>query len=86
MTAYTQRVKVGAVYTDGEDIWTVHDVNPLGWVSITSEERRKRPGLTGHTQLAGIGIDAFRRRYWLVKAAPSESAVMEPSVAGESDS
>lgn len=82
MTAYTQRVKVGAVYTDGDDIWTVHDVNPLGWVSITSEERQKSPGVTGHTQVAGIGIDAFRRRYWLVKAAPSELELLEPPTDG----
>lgn len=74
MSAYTQRVKVGAIYTDGDQIWEVIDVNPLGHVSLRSDDRHPEPGRVAHTQLAGLGIDAFRRQFWLVRAALNEGS------------
>ena len=73
MTAYTQRVKVGAIYTDGEQLWEIIDVNPLGHVSLRSDVRHPGPGRTTHTQESGLGIDAFRRRFWLVRETPSRA-------------
>lgn len=56
----TQRVEVGSYYTDGEYLVEVVAVNELGTVDL-------RDAHIGHE--VAIGIDAFRRRYWLVKAA-----------------
>jgi hypothetical protein len=65
MTAYTQRVKVGAFYTDGQRLAEVIEVNALGYVCL-------RDAATG--ERIGCGIDAFRRRWWIARSpAPSEA-------------
>lgn len=56
-TAYTQRVEVGAYYTNGADVFEVLSVHDLGMVElrdISTEQKRD------------VGISAFRRGYWLV--------------------
>lgn len=58
-TPYTQRVKVGSYYTNGTHLAEVVDVNPLGAV-ILQHAARDFPPVT-------CGIDAFRRRWWLVR-------------------
>ncbi len=73
-TAYTQRVKVGAVYTDGKQLYEVTHVNALGSVSLATDWSDLGNGTAEQVQIAGMGIDAFRRRFWLVKAAPSEES------------
>lgn len=64
-TPYTQRVKIGAIYTDGADYFAITDVHCLGTVSLENEALDE-----GRT----LGIDAFRRRYWLVKEAPRDAS------------
>jgi hypothetical protein len=59
-TGLTQRVEVGAYYTDGADLWEVVEVNALGTVTLRGD-RSKTARM--------LGIDAFRRRFWLVRAA-----------------
>lgn len=59
-TAYTQRVKVGAYYTDGNELWEVVKVHALGSVTL-------RNTTTG--QPWSLGIGAFRRTMWLAKAS-----------------
>lgn len=58
MTALTQRVQVGSFYTNGRDLVEVIDRGELGDVSV-------RDSSTGHTRW--LGIDAFRRQFWLAK-------------------
>jgi hypothetical protein len=60
MTAYTQRVNVGAYYTDGRTLWEVVNVSPLGSVDLRSSRSKME---------RTIGIDAFRRAMWLARAA-----------------
>jgi hypothetical protein len=54
-TPYTQRVEVGAYYTDGADLWRVVTVSELGCVDLINES-------TGRQRL--LGIDSFRRLMW----------------------
>jgi hypothetical protein len=56
--AYTQRVEVGAYYTDGERLAEVTRVYPLGHVQM-------RDAATG--EHIGTGIGAFRRAWWRVR-------------------
>lgn len=56
--ALTQRVEVGAYYTDGQRLAEVTRVYPLGHVQM-------RDSRTGEP--LGAGIDAFRRYWWLVR-------------------
>jgi hypothetical protein len=60
-TPYTQRVEVGAFYTDGEILIEITEVNPLGYVHWRDTDREV-------PVRGGAGIDAFRRRFWLAKA------------------
>lgn len=62
VTAYTQRVKIGVLYTDGNDLWEVVEVNDLGMVTLRGE-RSKTARM--------LGIDVFRRRFWLVRPRAS---------------
>lgn len=64
MTAYTQRIEVGAYYTDGHDLWEVVEVHALGSVTLRGD-RSKTARI--------LGIDAFRRKMWLVRAAPDNA-------------
>lgn len=57
----TQRVRLGAYYTNGEYLAEVVEVHPLGSVSLACCERDLPP--------VTVGIDAFRRRWWLVREA-----------------
>jgi hypothetical protein len=72
MTAYTQRVNVGAYYTDGRTLWEVVNVSPLGSVDLRSSRSKME---------RTIGIDAFRRAMWLARAAaaPGEEHEVDPS-------
>lgn len=70
MTAYTQRVEVGAYYTDGHYLAEVTEVNPLGYIHMT--DVRTNDAL-------GAGIDAFRRRWWLVREAQAAGRGPTPS-------
>lgn len=67
-TPFTQRVEVGAYYTDGESVWEVMDVCDLGSVDLRNiANERER----------AMGIDVFRREMWLVAGAaalPGERA------------
>jgi hypothetical protein len=57
-TPFVQRVKVGAQYTNGDGLFEVVEVPPLGLVSLVDvEDDGKRD----------VGIDAFRRAFWLVR-------------------
>lgn len=56
----TERVEVGAYYTDGQRLAEVTRVYPLGHIQL-------RDARTG--DVVGVGIDAFRRCWWLVKEA-----------------
>lgn len=56
--AYTQRVAVGAYYTDGARLAEVTRVYPLGHVQL-------RDAATGDH--IGAGIGAFRRDWWRVR-------------------
>lgn len=51
------RVQVGALYTEGQDLWEVVEVHALGTVTLINDDMRERT----------IGIDAFRARFWLVR-------------------
>lgn len=51
-----ERVEVGAYYTDGESLWRVTEVNPLGSVTLY--------GGTPVERYRNVGIDAFRREMW----------------------
>lgn len=57
-TPYTQRVDVGAYYTDGIQVWEVVRVYDLGAVDL-----RNASTYAGRS----MGIDAFHRTMWLVK-------------------
>lgn len=59
MIAFTQRVQLGAYYTDGQDLWEVVEVGPLGTVTLRCAHCK-----TGRM----LGIDAFRRQFWLVRS------------------
>lgn len=61
----TQRVEVGAFYTNGERLGEVDQVNPLGYVTL-------RDVATGAE--IGKGIDAFRRSWWLVRSREEATA------------
>jgi hypothetical protein len=65
VTAYVQRVRVGAYYTDGRDLWEVVEVNALGTVTLRDASRG-----TART----LGIDAFRRQFWLAREQREEAA------------
>jgi hypothetical protein len=58
-TPYVQRVHIGALYTNGHDLWEVLEVNDLGTVTLRGDRSK-----TAKT----LGIDAFRRQFWLVRA------------------
>lgn len=62
MNPLTQRVKVGAYYTDGANLAEVRRVYPLGHIQLID---------CSTEEIVGFGIDAFRRRWWLA-AAPRE--------------
>lgn len=57
-TAYTQRVEIGAYYTDGVFVYEVVEIDPLGMVKLRDIAFDKD---------RDVGIDAFRRSYWRVK-------------------
>jgi hypothetical protein len=63
-TPYTQRVKVGAYYTDGITLYEVVGVNPLGSVDV-------RDVYLGRCRT--LGIDAFRRSVWLARGSEPTS-------------
>jgi hypothetical protein len=65
MTAYVQRVEVGAYYTDGRDLWEVVEVHALGTVTLLGASRG-----TART----LGIDAFRRQFWLARERRKEAS------------
>jgi hypothetical protein len=56
--AYTQRVVVGAYYTDGERLAEVTRTYPLGHVQLHDARTGER---------FGCGIRAFRRDWWRVR-------------------
>jgi hypothetical protein len=64
MTAFTQRVEIGAYYTDGEELWEVTEVHPLGAVTLRNAH---------FLGFRSMGIDAFRRAMWLVKDGVASS-------------
>jgi hypothetical protein len=64
MTAYTQRVEIGAYYTDGRDLWEVVEVNALGTVTLRGD-RSKTARM--------LGIDSFRRQFWLAREGRKSS-------------
>lgn len=72
MTALTQRVHEGAIYTDGLRIAEVTKVYDIGYVVM-------RDSSTEHN--LGFGIDAFRREWWLVKSAPAFDDKNQPDEA-----
>jgi hypothetical protein len=55
------RVEVGSTYTDGRQVGKVVAKHPLGAVDLDLGQRATT-----------IGIDAFRRRWWLVVASGGE--------------
>ena len=59
---YMQRVRAGAYYTDGRDLWRVTDTHPLGSVDLENATSGA---------LRTMGISAFRRVMWLA-AAPNK--------------
>jgi hypothetical protein len=71
----TQRVQVGAYYSDGERLVEVAKVYELGYVIL--RDVRVAESWEGDPCIAytGCGIDAFRREWWLVRGpAGSEEA------------
>lgn len=52
------RVELNAYYTDGTAMWETVLVRQVGTVDVVNS-------LDGSRKT--VGIDAFRRRYWLVK-------------------
>ena len=56
--AYTQRVQIGAFYTDGTHLGEVVKVNALGWIQLQCCR-------TGDP--IGVGITRFRRDWWRVR-------------------
>lgn len=58
-TPYGDRVKVGAYYTDGTNLWEVVDTCALGSIDL-------RQSVTGAPRT--MGDDAFRRVMWLVSS------------------
>lgn len=58
-TPLTQRVDVGAYYTDGAELWEVVHVAQVGAIDLrSSADGRER----------SVGIDAFRRGFWLARS------------------
>ena len=69
----TERVRVGSTYTDGAERWEITAVNLDGcYVSLASDWRQESASVTRQTQIGGLGIAEFRRRFWLVKDASRE--------------
>lgn len=62
MTAYTQRVEVGAFYSDGERLVEVAEVHDLGYITVHDAM---------NDDTFGRGISAFRREFWLVRTPTS---------------
>jgi len=56
---FTQRVEVGSFYTDDSMLVEVTRVHDLGYIECLDSDGNS----------CGWGIDAFRRRFWLVAAA-----------------
>lgn len=65
---YTQRVQIGALYTEGQDLWEVVEVHALGSVTLLNDDMRE----------CTIGIDAFRSRFWLVRVPATARTEVVP--------
>lgn len=63
MTAYTQRVQEGAIYTDGQRIAEVTKVYDIGFIEMRD---------CSTESMIGFGISAFRREWWLAAAPTNE--------------
>jgi hypothetical protein len=61
---FMSRVEVGAYYTDGQGLYEVVGLCALGSVDLADVATGAR---------GTVGIDAFRRRFWLSRSAAIES-------------